>query len=325
MRAMMMQNALQNRMNFVSGGSGTPTSNEDILRQLNTFMGVQPAGSVQSNFVRQNRNTPTVVTLNGQGDNSPNINGIVPSGNTDNTNSANDPQVVVVNQNQGFSNNINTGTLEETGSSADSGTNAGNNVGVDSTGFQTDSNPGGLLLPESTGQINTTFSHLFNTPFSFPSSSVSFWTSGSSAGSSSNSPTQPSFTQSNMPAAGGSTSFTTFSGSPRTSFSSSFNQPSSGSSTWNRFMGGSGTFGPTSPTSGNSESGSVFAVESVNPSSASSTSFSGSFSGSQPTSFTESVPTETSVSQGGTTFSGGNNITPEPAVNNLLYCYRANK
>lgn len=325
MRAMMMQNALQNRMNFVSGGSGTPTSNEDILRQLNTFMGVQPAGSVQSNFVRQNRNTPTVVTLNGQGDNPSNLNGIVPSGNTGNTNSANDPQVVVVNQNQGFSNNINTGTFEETGSSADSGTNAGNNVGVDSTGFQTDSNPGGLLLPESTGQINTTFSQLFNTPFSFPSSSASFWTSGSSSGSSSNSPTQPSFTQSNMPAAGGSTSFTTFSGSPRTSFSSSFNQPSSGSSTWNRFMGGSGTIGPTSPTSGNSESGSVFAVESVNPSSASSTSFSGSFSGSQPTGFTESVPTETSVSQGGTTFSGGNNITPEPAVNNLLYCYRTNK
>ena len=293
----MMQNAAQNQMNFAGNLAGMPASNTDILGQLNTFgqsnmlTGNQPNEIVQSNFIRQNRNMPNVVTLNGQSDISvPNSLGSnVDSGQTgqlQNTNSANDIRVVEVNQNQRFSNNVNSGPLEDN--------NSFSNVGrisatPERTGVQTEFSSS-VSVPESTSQTNTTFSQPISSPFGFPSTSASFWTGFSSSGSTSSLPGQPPFIESNT--------------------------PSADTASWNRFMTGSGLFGSADTTAGTTAPVNGFPNTNSNPPSSIdfTTGTQGTLSSSVSDGFTNTLQTGNGFTGSVNPSTGESINTPPPAV-----------
>lgn len=306
-----MQSMAQNGMNALPGTGGT-TPNADLLRQLNTVwssLGIQPSGGIQT--VRRNRNRPSVVTLNGP-DESPstnvqnnNINNILSdvvqtTGNA-NVNPDNNVQVVTVNQNL----NEITRPVDENGASSTVDTSGASNNGIDSIGFQ-----GGILLPDSPAQTNTTFSQSLNTPFSLPTLSASFWIGSSTGDTDSVSPTQPPVTDSTA-------FFSIFSAPSGTSFSSSTssNRPSFDSSTWNRFMTGSGSFGPTNPTSDitaneNTDTHSTSSPQNTN------IAFN-TFGSSQP----NTVTGDSVFDQGGTQLPDGSVTTQEPVVSsNFCIC-----
>ena len=310
MRTFLRQRLSENGINTLPDSSGA-SSSSDIFRQL---FGV-PSGGMETNFVRQNRRMPTVVTLNDPNDsnllssqnsgsdNANDNNNVVPG----NSNSASDISVVVVNRNQRLTDINDRNIVDE---------NMSTNVETSITGSVSTSSESGILLPDSVIQTNTSsFPQMFGSPFSFPSSSASFWPSNSGPLS----PTQPSVSDSNS-AQGGSASsgfFSIFSGSPSSSFSSSTsssNQQPFDTSAWNRFMTTTGSFNPTDSVSGMDRSNENTDVNVATNA-----------ENSQPVVLTNTVSTGPGVNLAGTTFSGESITTQEPAVSRCwpLRCPRS--
>ena len=366
-----MQSILQNQLNFAGSIPRQPVPNTDILGQLNTFQqsnmitGNQPNGIAQTTFIRDSRNMPSVVTLNGQRQN-PTINSLDNQINSGPLGSNLNSGPLGSNLNSGplgsninsgprgsninsgpMGNNINSGPLGSninsgpigqpeimnTGSRTNTGpldntlnsglalgptgqpqsTNSANDINVvvvnqdqrppnnnipDSatpkgTGVQTDFG-GNILQPEPTGEINSTFSQLFGSPFGFPSTSASFWTGSPSSSSSFSLPGQTPLAESNPPPIGASTNMIP------------------GTTSWNPFMTGSGPLSTADTTSATNMIGDAF------PDSNSGPLVSNGFGSSQPgnalstgSSFTENiVPT-----------SGESITTLPPAVSFLFVHY----
>ena len=350
-----MQSILQNQLNFAGNIPRQPVPNTDILGQLNTFQqsnmitGNQPNGIAQTNFIRDSRNMPSVVTLNGQRQNpllnsldnqinsgplgsninsgplgsninsgplGSNINSgpigqsentntdsrtntgpldnninsgpaLGPTGQPQNVNPANDIQVVVVNQDQRPPNN-----------------NIPNSATPQGTGVQTDFG-GNILQPEPTGEINSTFSQLFGSPFGFPSTSASFWTGSPSSGSSFSLPGQTPLAESNPPPIGASTNMIP------------------GTTSWNPFMTGSGPLSTADTNSATNMIGDVFPNSNSSP--LVSNAFTGgagdTFGSSQPVNTGNALSTGSSFTENIIPTSGESITTSPPAVSFLCVHY----
>ena len=359
-----MQSILQNQLNFAGNIPRQPVPNTDILGQLNTFQqsnmitGNQPNGIAQTTFIRDSRNMPSVVTLNGQRQNpifnsldnqinsgplgsninsgplgsnvnsgplgsninsgplgsninsSPigqpenmntgsrtntgpldnNINsgpGLGPTGQPQNSNSANDIQVVVENQDQRPPNN-----------------NIPNSATPQGAGVQTDFG-GNILQPEPTGEINSTFSQLFGSPFGFPSTSASFWTGSPTSSSSFSLPGQTPLAESNPPPIGASTNMIP------------------GTTSWNPFMTGSGLLSTADTNSATNMVGDAFANSNSGP--LVSNGFTGGtaepFGSSQPVNTGNTLSTGSSFTENIMPTSGESITTSPPAVSFLYVHY----
>ena len=320
MRTFLTQRLSENGINSLPDSGGT-SSSTDMFRQLFGLQGIVPPGGTQTSFNRQSRSRPNVVTLNGPNDsnllnsrsNNNNNNNIVRTRVLGNSNPANDMQVIVVNQNQGFSSSGSRDSIEENRSS---------NFGASDMG----NSQSGILLPDSVVQANTS---ILSSPFSFPTSSASFWMSSSNRGSVPVSPTQPSSSDSSSSQGSMPSGFVSiFSGSPGASFSrvtTSSNQESFDPSTWNRFMTGSESFNPTSSTSDMAGStntqGSDNSVMNSTPAGETSTNF----DNSQPVTFIKTASGGSEFNQAGTTFSRESITTQEPAVSTNQNCLGQSK
>ena len=320
MRTRLRQSLSENGMNTLPDSSGT-SSSSDIFRQLFGVQAGMPSGGTRTIFVRQSRRMPNVVTLNGPNDSNilnsqntndnVNSNNIVQSGLPGNSNSASDISVVVVNQNQGASNNDGRNVVGE---------NMSSNFGASVTDIGSTSESG-ILLPDSVLQTNTSsFPQMFSSPFS---SSASFWSSSSNRGGDPVSPTQPSVSDSTSAQGGGFNSI--FSGSPATSFprvTFSTNQQPFDTSAWNRFMT---TIGSESSSSGMNTATNTQPSENTEMNQTPSGDTTANFDNSLPVTFTNAASGGPDVNLPGTTFSGttfsGESITTqEPAVSYCMTC-----
>ena len=310
MRTRLRQSLSDNGMNYLPDSSGT-SSSSDIFRQLFGVQGGMPSGGTRTIFVRQSRrmlNGPkdsNILNSQRSGNENVNNNNIVQNGLPGNSNSASDISVVVVNQNQGASNNGGRNVVGE---------NMSSNFGASVTDIGSTSQSG-ILLPDSVLQTNTSsFPQMFSSPFS---SSASFWSSSSNRGGDPVSPTQPPVSDSTSAQGGGFNSI--FSASPATSFSRvtfSTNQQPFDTSAWNRFMTTSGSGSSTSGIDISTNDQSSRNTE-MNPTPSGDTT--ANFDNSQPVTFTNTASGGPDVNLAGTTFSGtsfsGESITTqEPAV-----------
>ena len=310
----------------------------NTFQQSNMITGNQPNGLPQTTFIRDSRNMPSVVTRNGQRQNpilnsldnqinsgplGSNINSgplgsntnsgpigqpenmnagsrtntgpldnninsgpvLGPTGQPQNSNSANDIQVVVVNQDQRPPNN-----------------NIPNSATPQGAGVQTDFG-GNILQPEPTGEINSTFSQLFGSPFGFPSTSASFWTGSPSSSSSFSLPGQTPLAESNPPPIGASTNMIP------------------GTTSWNPFMTGSGPLSTADTNSATNMVGDTFANSNSGP--LVSNGFTGgtvdTIGSSQPVNTGNALSTGSSFTENIVPTSGESITTSPPAVSFCVY------